>query len=422
VLLHKQHAAHNFMRKDPPPSDRARTIDIARGLLFVLMSSTHATSMLKLPSNHWLLSALWLPRGWATVTFAVLSGYGLGFVYAGRQPAAARNRALFRRSGDIVFVMLLSNTIFSLLKLVMAGSTAPAFTLGWWVGFVTLDTEWSISAVLLPTALLPLLAPVLFRGIYASRWGGLALLVALRILVSMLALGLGTSAYGSSWAVRFWLVEGFGGYPVLPYVLNGCLGLWLGMMRLHHKSTWVCAMAVLLLLQIAVYLTSLVPPLEHGSLLVASAGAVGKFAWIYLCALALATPVLHWWAAPLAHIGKHALNSFVLHRMFVQALGLGMVLLGGEVLASELRYGMLWIGTLALTWMACGLLQGQRSKGHNPPYYPPYNPAHGRLAKNNPHFQSFAHTEPVEAAVWNIHGTWPKRYQKHSFWRNMHGR
>jgi hypothetical protein len=375
------------MAQVTPSPHRARTIDIARGLLFVLMTSTHATSMMKLPSSHWLLSALWLPRGWATVTFAVLSGYGLGFLYAGRQPVAARNHALFRRSGEIVFVMLLSNTVFSLVKLAMAGDTSPAFTLGWWVGFATLQTEWSISAVLLPTALLPLLAPVLFRWVHASRWWALGLLVALRILVSMLALGLGTSEYGSSWAVRFWLVEGFGGYPVLPYVLNGCLGLWLGMMRLNHKPTWVCAMGVLLLLQIAVYLTSLVPPLEHGSLLVASAGAVGKFAWVYLCALALATPVLHRWVAPLAHIGKHALNSFVLHRMFVQSLGLGMALLGTEVLPVELRYFTLWIGTLVLTWLACGWLQRQHSTGHHPP--------HGRLAKRSPYFQSFAHTEPV---------------------------
>ncbi len=374
-------------------SDRARTIDIARGLLFVLMSSTHATSLLKLPPSHWLMSVLWLPRGWATVTFAVLSGYGLGFLYAGRQPLAARNRALFGRSGNILFVMLLSNTIFSLLKLAIAGDTSPAFTLGWWLGFVTLDTEWSISAVLLPTALLPLMAPALFRWVHAGHWRALALLVTLRILVSMLALGLGSSAYASNWAVRFWLLEGFGGFPVLPYVLNGCLGIWLGMARLNHKPVWVCAMGVLLLLQIAVYLTSLVPPLEHGSLLVTSAGAVGKFAWVYLCALLLATPALHKLVAPLAHIGKHALNSFVLHRMFVQSLGMGIALLGGEIVPAELRYLTLWVGTLALTWAACGLLQRHGSTGRR------LSP--GRWAVKNPYFQSFAHTEPTQEATFH---------------------
>ena len=54
--------------------NRIRTIDLCRGLLFIFMMNTHALTIAGVPSSHWLFSDFWLPNGWATLVFVVLSG------------------------------------------------------------------------------------------------------------------------------------------------------------------------------------------------------------------------------------------------------------------------------------------------------------------------------------------------------------
>ena len=99
----------------PPPSNatkRSTTIDICRALLFILMMNTHALTIAGIPKHHWLLSDCWLPNGWATAAFVVLSGFGVGYIYAGRPADGARDRAIRRRALEIILVMFGSN-IFS---------------------------------------------------------------------------------------------------------------------------------------------------------------------------------------------------------------------------------------------------------------------------------------------------------------------
>lgn len=86
--------------------NRATTIDLCRGLLFVLMTNAHALTIAGVPRFHWLRSDFWLPHGWATVVFVVLSGYGVGFIFSVRHPLKVRNDALRRRSAEIMAVML----------------------------------------------------------------------------------------------------------------------------------------------------------------------------------------------------------------------------------------------------------------------------------------------------------------------------
>lgn len=59
------------------PTNRFELIDLCRGMLFALMASTHALLLAEVPASHWLYGSYWLPRGWATVSLIVLSGYGL---------------------------------------------------------------------------------------------------------------------------------------------------------------------------------------------------------------------------------------------------------------------------------------------------------------------------------------------------------
>lgn len=56
---------------------------------------------------------------------------------------------------------------------------------------------------------------------------------------------------------------------------------------------------------------------------------------------------------PVAVIGKYALGSFMLHRVVMQALSMGMADLGFVRLPLELHFAILWLGTLATTWVAC---------------------------------------------------------------------
>lgn len=333
--------------------NRSTTIDLCRGLLFILMTNAHALTIAGVPRFHWLRTDFWLPHGWATVVFVVLSGYGVGFIFSVRHPPKVRDDALRRRSAEIMVVMLASNVIFAALRQFAAGNLSPVFALEWWLGFITLETDWTISGVLLPTALVLLCGPVMIRWTQIAPWRILTLLVIARILVSVLASELGSSAHAENWSVRFFLLEGFGGFPVLPFVINGCIGIWLGIQRHGNETVWRRSMAILLLLQIAVYLTTYAPQISNLNLFVATVGAVGKFAWMFLIAHLLATLNIRLLAVPIELLGKFALGSFVMHRVFLQALGIGFGTLGLLTLPVESRFAILLIGALVMTWALC---------------------------------------------------------------------
>lgn len=334
---------------------RVRTIDICRGLLFVMMVNTHALTLAGAPAAHWLHSGLWLPNGWATMVFVVLSGYGVGQIFAPRLPADVRDRALRLRGWQILGVMLASNTCFAVLRQAMAGQAGAMAAPGWWLGFFTLETPWTISGVLLPTALVVLGAPLMLRAIARRPWLVLAGLAGARLLASLLLMRLEHTPQADGWVVRFLLLEGFGGFAVLPFVLNGCLGMWLGAMRHRSERLWRTALAGLLAAQAAVYLNSWLPYSEAGRMLTLSLGPLGKFAWMYAAAALLSRPWLAAAAQPVQQIGRYALGSFVMHRVFLQGLAAAGLAAGIGGAGPELRYVLLFSGTLLLTWSLCAV-------------------------------------------------------------------
>ncbi len=333
---------------------RSTNIDLCRGLLFVLMTNTHALALLGVAGSHFLVSDWWLPGGWATVVFVVLSGFSVGFVLSDRRDPLPLERALLRRSRQILAVMLVSNTVFALLRDAMAGKLALVATPGWWIGFLTLETDWTISGVLFPTALVVALGVPVYRMVQRSPWLALPVLLALQLACTLVRVQLKADGATESWWLRFLFLQGFGGFPVLPFVLNGLLGLWLGVMRNVNELQWRRIIVLLLVLQLGVYLTSLFPALMATSLLVAGAGAIGKFAWMYLAAHLLKLSGL-FLARPIELLGAFALGSFVMHRFFLQALNLAMSKLGIKSVAVELRYALLLGLTLLLTWGLCAL-------------------------------------------------------------------
>ncbi|WP_405048587.1 acyltransferase family protein [Rhodoferax ferrireducens] len=332
---------------------RSRTLDICRGLLFAMMANTHALSLAGVPHTHWLFADYWLPNGWATAAFVVLSGYGIGWIFSATYDEPERSRLLRRRSAIVLAVMFASNAFFAAVKSVLLGHGAQTLTSQWWLGFFTLDTEWTISGVLLPTALVLLCGSAVIRWIRDAPWQTLLAIVLGHLAASMFAEQLATSDAARSWPVRFFLLEGFGGYPVLPFMANGFMGIWLGVQRHRDKQLWLNIVVVLMGLQLAAYLSTLEPHGQAWSLFRANVGAFGKFAWVLFCASLLSRLPLAPLTLPVALIGKYALASFILHRVVMQALSLGISDLGFVQLPVELHFATLWLGTLATTWVAC---------------------------------------------------------------------
>lgn len=331
---------------------RFATIDMCRGLLFALMANTHALDLAGVDSAHWLRSDIWLPNGWATVVFVVLSGYGAGYIFSVRAPEG-RNRALLRRGTEILAVMFASNFVFAILRQVAASDFSPISDAAWWLGFLTLDSEWTISGVLLPTSLVLLVAPWVIRWVQSAPWAILPLLLLARIVVAVITIGVRGTPGAETWLARFLLLEGFGGFPVLPFLLNGCLGIWLGILHQRRPELWKGALLVLLVFQAAVYLSTYLPSDPLFSAFRATVGAIGKFGWMFVVADLLARPTLRRLSAPVEQIGRFALGSFVMHRVFMQGLAIGLALACSAALPPVSGYVVLFGGTMLLTWLLC---------------------------------------------------------------------
>lgn len=331
------------------------------------MVSTHALSLVGVPPSHWLFSDIWLPNGWATVVFVVLSGYGVGYIFSVRHPVQVRHRKLYRRVGVVLLVMVLSNLVFVFFRLMAEGDISPVRMPEWWLGFLTLETKWTISGVLLPTALVMLCGPSLIPWIQVEPWDVLVILVGTSLAVSLLAALLQASPEASHWLVRFMLFEGLGSFPVLPFVLNGCMGIWLGVQRHQSENLWLGCIVTLLLLQVATYLTTFMPPGLGWTVWRGSFGAVGKFGWVFLCASFLSQIKPQLVVNALALVGNFALSAFVMHRVFLHLFNAVLISAGLDALSVEWHYLVLCISTLSTTWGACLLhRRWQNRKGAHP--------------------------------------------------------
>src|SRR5262245_54397184 len=149
-------------RGEPPRPQRLGLLDVTRCLLVLLMTNTHALTVSKVPVDSFWRSAYWLPHGWTNVCFILLSGYTLGFLVPWQGHQAVTRPKLRRRSRDLLVVMVVSNVVFLALRHVAEGTPQALLHWRWWLGLVTFATPYSISAILLPTSVLLLLASHLF--------------------------------------------------------------------------------------------------------------------------------------------------------------------------------------------------------------------------------------------------------------------
>ena len=335
-------------------TDRSNKVDVFRGLLFALMVNSHALTLASIPGDHWFYTDWWLPKGWATVVFVILSGYGVGLVYANRPPAK-RSARLQQRFIQLISVMYVSNAAFAALREASNGRQALVLDWHWWLGFFTLDTNWTISGVLLPTALVTLCGATVIRYVERAPWLVLAVLVALRFLASFVTLNLappGDALGGLAW---FLMRKGLGGYPVVPFLLNGCIGIWLGVMRSRRMEVWKMAMALLVLLQLGFYLAFQVDRTGYATQFLATLSPLGKFACLFVVTHMFERFGADLLVGAIERIGQFALGSFIMHRVFIQLLRVAVMACQPKGMPAEPRYVLLVAATLYLTWALCWL-------------------------------------------------------------------
>ena len=235
-----------------PIQQRVSLIDVTRGLLFLLMTSAHALVLSKVSVDSFWRSAYWLPHGWADVCFILLSGYTMGFLLPWQGHQAVTRSKLFRCSRDILVVMFVSNVVFLALQHVADGNQDALLQWRWWLGLLTFETPYSISAILLPTGVLLLLAPQLFalEEAHPRLFPGLAVLITVGIV-----LGKMQTASGPQPRLLALLLHGEKlGVPVLLLLAYGGLGIAAGRLsrRFPTIRVWLAMLGVagFILLQI----------------------------------------------------------------------------------------------------------------------------------------------------------------------------
>ena len=337
-------------RSGHPRQQRVSLIDVTRGLLFLLMTNTHALISSKVSVDSFWHSAYWLPHGWATVCFILLSGYTMGFLLPWQGHQAVTRTKLLRCSRDILVVMFVSNVVFLALHHVADGNQHVLLHWRWWWGLLTFETPYSLSAILLPTGVLLLLAPHLF----ALEEAHPRLFPVLVVLVTIgVAWGQVQTASRPQPRLLEILLHGERlGVPVLLMLAYGCFGIAAGRCsrRLPTMRVWLAVMGVtgFILLQM---LHSLYPRSAVASVLGTSLLPPTKLAIVMIVSWLL----LHMRWQPLAIffrlIGFYALFAFIVHRILLQTVHIGLNVLDIEDPMSQ--YDLSLTGTMLPTFCLC---------------------------------------------------------------------
>jgi hypothetical protein len=246
--------------------------------------------------------------------------------------------------------------VFLALQHVADGTPYVLLQWRWWLGLLTLDTPYSISAILLPTGLLLWLAPALFalEDAHPRLFPGVVLLVTLGVAWSQVQ----TAALPQPRLLALLLHGERLGVPVLLLLAYGCLGLAAGRLsrRCPTQRVWLAELGgsgfLLLRLLYRVAPHSAVTHVLGASLLPPTQLAVVmSVAWL----------LVHMRWPPLTTgfqlLGGDALFAFVVHRLLLQSIAGGLHVLA--VADAGARYGLLVTSTMVLTWGLCGWRQRQ---------------------------------------------------------------
>lgn len=335
--------------------ERLPFIDCCRGILVLLMGSAHALSVSSLGADQPLRSSSWLPSG-SYEGFIMLSGFTVAAVFSWDKKEETQRR-LLRRAWQVFVVMFVSNVFFLLAKYFTAGELATVKHVAWWIGLVTLRTEYSISGILLPTVALLLFAPILFRA--AERFSHVYLLVA-AVVFALIVRAMQWFFVGhlsTSYVSDVLLNHGVSGFPLLPFFSSGVLGFFIGLVwkRSSTRFTTLSATAIALTLfglkiASAAELPRGIMPLVHESIV------VSRFLLILVIAIALTKVIfVRRGSQVFTLVGRYTLFSFLIHRPIIQTwafLGKHYIQLGAEMI-----YIVCLLGTFALIVVLCAARQ-----------------------------------------------------------------
>lgn len=338
----------------PRRKPRVEFIDLTRGLLFTLMTSSHAITMTNVPEGQFFNSKWWLPRFWATLCFIILSGFSVAFLFDWRNNAAVAAAKMRRRAWQLLIVMFFSNIIMLVLSMVARRDLSELRTAAWWVGLLTFKTDYSISAILIPTALLLLAcqgAAWLQRHI--GLWVFLAFTFALSLGEALLSDRL-KQAHVDSWFVHHFITVGIGNFEVLHLWIFGLIGFALGAVwkTLPPARQWlILAFAAVACIQIR-YVWSPETFQRFHVLVHATEGPIYFLALLVSVLLAVRIKFLHAAVSVPRLIGKYALFSFIAHRIVLQCLHI-CYKVAFPANRPVLEYLIVFPGTIFLIWLLC---------------------------------------------------------------------
>ena len=313
-------------------------VDVSRGLLVLLMFVVHAATPCA-PSIRDPIQRLWILEI-ATTGFAMMAGYTVGIRYDANT-SLPQPRRLWRRCSELLVVMFWSNCLLGLGKFYFTQQPDAAMLTSWFLGLLTFRTEYNISGVLLPIALLLPLLPLMYSTEkLIGKLGGLVWFAAIVSLMVMLNQIIMENAVLEH--VRNILLVGLGGFSVLSFIAYGILGFVNArVLQVCQRKGWsfgvvVSAGVVLSSVMFAV-VGSLATEGGSGYLIGQWERALLPFVRsevMFLGVVALGGLLTGWWSEslviePLRLLGTYALCAFVFHRFVGQVFMTSLHLQGG---------------------------------------------------------------------------------------------
>ncbi len=300
-------------------------IDTLRGLLIFLMTSSHALGLVDESGTSW-LQHYWMPLGWTTTSFIMLSGLTIAWLDQSKKNISRLRHKLWRRSFELILVAFISNVLFIMLKeLVLQQSIAVMISPDFWWEMLTLSDHISISVILLPTAImlfiialaLPLLARISLLSLMSAA-------VLLRLFVETAAWHL--QGQQANHLINILFLNGpLDGFTIVPLVTNGLVGFAFGRILATNPRR---ADQIALFACFGWLLTILDPGFDQQPLTVIIAGvltSLGRFAILYLlikmCLNFKFKAVSQVGYGIFSEFGRYGLMSFLLHRPLLQIFG-----------------------------------------------------------------------------------------------------
>ena len=334
-------------RAVPSSAPRLLYIDVCRGLLFLLMTSSHALTLLNVTSDHWLRTH-GLPQRWAPVGFVSLTGFAIGTIFFPKPDTVRTRSRLFQRGWRILVVMFVSNLLLLIASNALSGEIDIIRQPSWWIGLVTLQTPYSISSILIPTAGVLFIAPSVLKALRThSHYLVLAVCVLASCAIAAFARQI-SSPESLHYLLRPLLFRANGFFPFLPLLGMGATSIALGTIWNRRPfEVAVVTVSGFILMSSLQGVSPIVSTLHH-----ALSGPCRLVVLLVIAVAVLQLPCLKKLCMPLALIGQYALWSFLLHRVILHVLVFGTADLGvpwGQ--AGD--YFVMVGGTMFCIWISC---------------------------------------------------------------------